>query len=1010
MTFDPARLSDPLFVSERRRDAHSDHRWFRDEEELSAGVSGFEQPLNGLWKFHYARNLDAVIPGFEQPGYDVSTWDDIPVPAHIQLEGYDRPQYVNVQYPWDGHEQLEPGEAPQLFNPVASYVTHFALDRPLEPGERVALDVKGAESAIAVWLNGSYIGFASDSFSPAEFDLTDALVPGENKLAAQVFKWSSGSWLEDQDFYRFSGIFRDVLLVRRPAVHVEDLHVTTTVDGAGAEIAVAVDLVGDGDIDGIVELEIEGLGALEAGDDGRYRIQLDEPRLWSPEDPHLYRLLVRVRSADGRLTEVIAQPVGVRRFAIEEGVLTLNGRRVVFFGVNRHEFGPQGRVMSREQTETDLRILKAAGVNAIRTSHYPNNSFFYELANEYGFLVIDEMNLETHGLWDRQRYLQAPVEDAIPGDRAEWQPAVQDRATSMFERDKNHASVVMWSCGNESLGGTVIRDVADYLRRVDDRPVHYEGVHWDPRYPETTDVTSRMYASVAEVEEYLRAHRDKPFILCEYAHSMGNSFGGVDRYIDLAFRDPLFQGGFIWDFADQAIAMSDRSGTPFFGYGGDAGEAPHDADFSANGIVFADRTPKPAMQEVAFLYQPLRVTVLPNAVEIENRLLFTSSGSFDATVTVRTAGQTLNEIGWETDVAPGATSRYPLSVAIPTEPGEYTIDVVFRWRAATRWAEPGDFVARGQGVVVVPGTPAARTAPRPELVEGIHNVGVHGAHFSVLFSRLHGGLVSYRYGTTGDGGRELLTSMPMPNFWHAPTSNERGWGGPFADGQWLLASRYARVAGEHLGTARVAIDDEAVTVSFRYELPTSTPSTCDVDYRVTGDGRIEITQSMELSPDLPDLPEFGMLLTSPADLHRLRWYGDGPAESHIDRRLGSRVDVYESDVTRELTPYLRPQEAGSRTGVRWATVTDDRGWGLRVEAADGMEFSALPWTPFEVENATHPNELPPIVRTVLRPALLRRGVGGDDSWGAQTLPEFRLPRAGRLVFRFTLQGIAEPAG
>jgi beta-galactosidase len=1003
VTFDPARLSDPLFVAENRRAAHSDHRWFRDEEELADGVSGYEQPLTGLWKFHFARNLDAVIPGFEQPGYDTSAWDDIPVPAHIQLQGYDLPQYVNVQYPWDGHEPLEPGEAPRRFNPVASYVTHFTLDRPLEPGERVALDVKGAESAIAVWLNGSYIGFASDSFSPAEFDLTDALVPGENKLAAQVFKWSSGSWLEDQDFYRFSGIFRDVLLVRRPSAHLEDLHVTTRIDDTRAEIVVAVDLLGDA----TVEAEIEGLGPLDAGDDGRYRIRLDEPRLWSPEDPHLYRLLVRVRGADERLSEVIAQSVGVRRFAIEDGVLSLNGRRVVFFGVNRHEFGLQGRVMSREQTEADLRLLRAAGVNSIRTSHYPNNTFFYELADEYGFLVVDEVNLETHGLWDRQRYLEAPIEDAIPGDRAEWQPAVQDRATSMFERDKNHASVVMWSCGNESLGGTVIRDVADYFRRVDDRPVHYEGVHWDPRFPETTDVVSRMYAPAAEIEEYLQTHRDKPFILCEYAHSMGNSFGGVDRYIDLAFRDPLFQGGFIWDFADQAIALRDHSGASYFGYGGDAGEAPHDADFSANGIVFADRTPKPAMQELAFLYQPLRIRVLPDAVEVENRLLFTPSGAFDATVTVRGTGQTLSEIEWATDVAPGTTVRYPLPVEIPSVPGEYTVDVVFRGRTATRWAEPGDLVARGQGVVVVAGTPAIRATPRPELIDGIHNVGVRGSQFSVLFSRLRGGLVSYRYGATADEGRELLTSIPMPNFWHAPTSNERGWGGPFLDGQWLLASRYARAAGEHLHTTRVSVDDDAVTVGFRYELPTSAPATCDVDYRVTGDGRIEVTQSMDLSPDLPDLPEYGMLLTTSADLHRLHWYGDGPAETYVDRRLGSRVDVYESDVRRELTPYLRPQEAGSRTGVRWATVTDDRGWGLRVEAADGMEFSALPWTPFEVENATHPHELPPVVRTVLRPALLRRGVGGDDSWGAQPLPEFRLPRSGRLVFRFTLQGIAE---
>jgi len=1004
VTFDPTRLSDPRFVAEHRRPAHSDHRWFRDERELATGVSGFEQSLSGTWRFHYAPNPDAVVPGFEQPGFDASGWDEIPVPGHIQLHGYDVPQYVNVQYPWDGREALEPGEAPRRFNPVASYRRTFTLDRPLEPGERVALDVRGAESAVAVWLNGRYVGFATDSFSPAEFDLTDALVPGENVLAAQVFKWSSASWLEDQDFYRFSGLFRDVVLLRRPAVHAEDLRVTTTLhDDGSAEVALVVRL----DDDGKASAELEGVGMLTPDDDGTLRIRVAEPRLWSPEDPHLYRLRVRVTDGAGAVTEVIAQPVGIRRFAIEDGVLKLNGRRVVFFGVNRHEFGLDGRVMTREQTEADLALLKRVGVNAIRTSHYPNNSFFYELADEYGFLVVDEVNLETHGLWDRLRYLEAGVEEAVPGDRDEWRPAIEDRARSVFERDKNHASVVIWSCGNESFGGTLIRDMADWFRRVDDRPVHYEGVDWDPRYPETTDIVSSMYTFAADVEEYLRTHRDKPYLLCEYAHSMGNSFGAVDRYVDLAFREPLFQGGFIWDFADQAVRLADRRGVPFFGYGGDAGESPHDGDFSGNGIVFADRTPKPALQEVAHLYAPLRVTVGRDAVEVESRLLFTRSSAFDAVATLRREGRPLAEAALATDIAPGETTRLALPVSVPAEPGEYTVDVEFRLREATRWAPAGHVVARGQGVVAIGDPAPARTAPRPELVDGIHNVGVRGPGFAVLFSRLNGGLVSYRSGGGPEGGRELLASMPMPNFWHAPTSNERGWGAPFEDGQWLLASRYARAAGERLRTARVTTDDAAITVGFRYELPTVPAAACDVDYRVTGDGRVEVTLGLDLVPGLPELPEFGMLLESSADLHRLRWYGDGPAETAVDRRLGARLDVFESDVERELTPYLRPQEAGSRTGVRWATVTDDDGFGLRFTALDGtMEFSALPWTPFEVENARHPHELPPVARTVLRPALMRRGVAGDDSWGARPHPEFRLPREGRLQFRFAFEGAA----
>jgi beta-galactosidase len=474
VSFDFTRVADPRLVSENRLPAHSDHRWFRDHAEAEAGRSGYEQLLNGTWKFHYAPSPSDTVAGFEAPGFDASAWDDIPVPAHIQLEGYDRPQYVNVQYPWDGREQVDPGQVPMRFNPVASYLRSFELERPLEPGETVSVVFEGAESAIAVWCNGRYIGYATDSFTPSEFDLTDALVPGENRLAAQVIKWSSGSWLEDQDMYRFSGLFRDVVLRRRPAAHAEDLRVTTSLadDFATGELRLAVALRGEA----MVSARLEGVGELVPAGDGSFALDVAAPRLWSPESPELYPLVVEVRDTAGTLPEVITQQVGFRRFAIEDGLIKLNGRRVVFNGVNRHEFGLQGRVMTRKQTEADLQALKRINVNAIRTSHYPNNSFFYELADRYGFLVIDEMNLETHGLWDRIRYLGASDEAAVPGDRPEWLPALLDRAASLLERDKNHASVVMWSCGNESFGGTNIRDVADWFRAHDIRPVHYEGV------------------------------------------------------------------------------------------------------------------------------------------------------------------------------------------------------------------------------------------------------------------------------------------------------------------------------------------------------------------------------------------------------------------------------------------------------------------------------------------------------------------------------------------------------
>ena len=994
MAFDIARIADPGFFAENRIPAHSDHRWFASTEEAAGGLSSFEQNLSGRWRFHYAPSPAELPDGWVEPGFDTAGWDEITVPGHLQLQGYGHPQYTNTQYPWDGHEQVLPGEVPQRFNPVGCYRTSFTLDQPLGPRERLSVSFHGAESAVACWLNGRYVGYGADSFTPSEFDLTEHLVDGENVLAAAVFRFTSGSWLEDQDFYRFSGLFRDVVLYRRPSVHVENLRITTVVadDLASATLTLRADLTGEGR----VRARLEGLGDLEPGDDGTLTLTLDRPRLWSAEDPYLYQLSIEVSGPEGELTEVIPQRVGVRRFGIEDGLLRLNGRRLVFNGVNRHEFGLNGRVMTREQTETDLRLCKANNINAVRTSHYPNNSFFYALCDEIGLYVIDEMNLETHGLWDRLRFENLDIEaEAVPGDKPEWLPVLLDRANNMFARDVNHPSILLWSCGNESFGGTDLLAVGDWFRAHDTRPVHYEGVFWDPRYPQTTDVVSQMYTPAATIEAFLAEHRDKPFVLCEYAHAMGNSFGAVDRYVDLAYREPLFQGGFIWDFADQAIALTDRHGTPFFGYGGDCGEAPTDYDFSANGLLYADHTPTPKLAEARYLYQPLRISITRAEITVENRYVFTDAESLDGLVTLARQGETLDEQPLNCSVAPGKTAMFALPVALPDEPGEYTVDVSFRLRDANSWGPAGHEVAWEQAVFEAPGAAPRRAAGRPRVVHGIHNIGAHGDGFGVLFSKLYGGLVSYRR-----GDRELLRDLPKPSFWHAPTANERGWGMPFENGQWLLASRYAKATG----FPEVVETDEAVEVRYTYLLPSVPAGQCDVTYMVEADGYVGVTVVLRPGEGLPDVPEFGMRFTADASLAHLRWYGEGPHECYVDRRGSARLGVHAARVDDQLTPYVRPQESGSHTGVRWAEVTDDNGVGLRFDCADGMEFSALPWTPYEIENARHPNDLPPVQHTVLRPALMRRGVGGDDSWGARTLPDFLLP-TGELTFSFGFRGI-----
>ncbi|GAA1389786.1 glycoside hydrolase family 2 TIM barrel-domain containing protein [Luteococcus peritonei] len=998
MNFDPRRLSDPTDFAENRMAAHSDHLWFATPEEASSGRSSFVGSLNGLWKFHHALNPGATLPGFEQPDLDDSGWQDIRVPAHIQLQGHGRAQYTNVQYPWDGHEQLEPGQAPTRHNPVASYRTRFVLDQPLAPGEQLSVVFHGAESALALWLNGAWVGYACDSFTPSKFDLTPHLREGENVLAAQVFTWCAASWIEDQDFFRFSGIFRDVELRRRPAVHVEDLRVRSELspDLARARVVLQTQLTGRGSI----RAQLEGVGELTAQPDGSLVIDVEDPRLWSPEQPHLYPLRIEVLDADGTTTEHLLQQVGIRRFAIEDGVLRLNGQRVVFRGVNRHDFGLQGRVISREQTEADIVLMKQNNINAVRTSHYPNNSCFYELCDRYGLMVIDEMNLEAHGLWDRLLREGLDDEQAVPGSLPQWREALLDRAESLVQRDKNHPSVVIWSVGNESYGGTNLLAVADRFRELDDRPVHYEGVHHDPRLPQTTDIASQMYTPAADVEAYLREHRDKPFILCEYAHAMGNSFGAVDKYLDLAEREELFQGGFIWDFADQAVLLPDGQGGSFLGYGGDSEEAPHDGDFCGNGIVFADRSPSPKLAEVKALYAALRIDVEADGFTVTNRYLQTPSSAFDCLVTTLREGHDVASTTVATDVAPGSTAHHPLP-PLPTEPGEYAVTVCFRLREATDWAPAGHEVAFGQGVFRVGECPAPAVLPAPEVVRGIHNIGVRGRHFEALFSSLHGGLVSYRW-----SGQEMLRGMPRPNFWHAPTSNERGWQMGFENAVWQGASQHALpLPGPE--NPELSTDAAGVTLRYSYRLPTSPESSCTLTYRVTGEGRVEVL--LECAPDasLPDMPEFGLLLCTRPEFSRLDWYGEGPDESHVDRRSGVRLGLWQGDVATQLTPYLRPQEAGNHTGVRWASVTDRTGRGLRLDctAEGGMEFSALPWTPAEVENAAHHHELPRSRRTVLRPALRRRGIGGDDSWQARTHPEHLLPRGERLAFRLSFTGI-----
>lgn len=1032
--FDYGKVKDPRFFRENRLDAHSDHIFFRDGNEAKTGVSSFRHSLNGLWKFAYAPNYKSALKDFEKEGFDCKGWADIRVPAHIQMEGYDRPQYANVQYPWDGWQDAEPGQIPERFNPVASYVKYFDLSEEWEDwkdlkGQPVFISFQGVESAMALWCNGNYVGYSEDTFTPSEFELTPYLKEGENKLAVQVFKWSSGSWCEDQDFFRFSGIFRDVYLYTVPKVHIRDITVQTLLNDSFDRADLVVDLTATcpGKVkaglwreersfrfDPAYKVNVgqvtDSRKLTEVSADLMLKdhliIPVDRPLLWSAEEPNLYRLVLEIYDEADLLQEVIPLDVGFRRFEISEGIMKLNGRRIVFKGVNRHEFSSRtGRAVSEEELWQDLVTMKQNNINAIRTCHYPNDSRIYRLCDRLGLYMIDECNLESHGSWSAALAGLIPMEDIVPGNRPEWHDAMLDRVESMYRRDKNHPAILIWSCGNEAFGGRNIFDMSQFLRTHDKgRVIHYEGIFHDRSYPDTSDIESQMYPSAASIEEWLKKDRSKPFICCEYTHAMGNSCGAMHKYTDLTDREPLYQGGFIWDYVDQSIYKKDRYGREFQAYGGDFDDRPCDYNFSGNGIVYGgDRTPSPKMQEVKYNYQNISVEVYEDSFKVVNKNLFTSTDAYDCFVRLERDGKAVEERQLCTAVEPGGTGKVELPFSLPERPGEYGVTVSFRLRQDTPWARAGHEVAFGQGVfrkecgVYIADRPIRRTGSL-EVIRGKNNLGVRGKEFEALFSN-GGGLVSYRY-----GGRELLKTVPKPNFWRAPVDNDCGNHMMQRCGQWKLAGMYAGSYGVEGRNPEIREEQGTIVIDYRYRMPTNPISQCDLRYKVYGDGTVEMTLSMDPVKELGDIPEFGMMFKLDADFCNLEWYGNGPEETYADRKHGAKLGIYRNKVADNLARYMVPQECGNKTEVRFAKVTDEKGRGL-LFAGDRMSFSALPWTPHELENAAHAYELPPVHYTVVRAALAQMGVGGDDSWGAPVHAEYLLPTDRRLEFTFCLKGI-----
>ncbi len=1008
--FDYSMVKNPEYFKDGCVSAHSSHSYYGSLAQAEAGEENFRYSLNGIWKFHYAKNYQSAIPGFEKEDYCCRSWDDIRVPAHIQMEGWDAPQYANVQYPWEGKEQIQPGEIPKAFNPVASYVKYFEVPESMKD-QRVFLSFQGAESGLAVWLNGSFVGYSEDSFTPSEFELTPYLKSGENKLAAQVFKWTSSSWCEDQDFFRFSGIYRDVYLYTVPQVHVWDLRVRTLLDDTftHADLELVLKAEGRGKAKITLFDQEETVASCEADLDGDETVcvmKVDQPRLWSAEDPYLYQILIEVSDENGEITEVIPQHTGFRRFEMKNSLMMLNGKRIVFKGVNRHEFSSlTGRQVNREDVIKDIITMKQNNINAIRTCHYPDDVMIYDLCDEYGLYLIAENNLESHGSWDTVKEGSGEYDGVVPCDKPEWLAMMLDRVNSMYQRDKNHPAILIWSCGNESFGGKDIYEMSRFYKDNDPtRLVHYEGLFHDRRYNDTSDMESQMYPSVESIKAFLEKDRSKPFICCEYTHAMGNSCGAMHKYTDLTDTEPLYQGGFIWDYIDQSIDKKDRYGNTYQAYGGDFDDHPCDYNFSGNGIVYGQhRDPSPKMQEVKFNYQNISAEVTEEFVTVINKNLFVNTDAFDCVVTLKKDGKPVKKAALETHTAPLSRDVYDLPIPVQTLPGEYTVTVSFQLKEDTLWAARGHEVAFGEYTYQVSGTEETHKGTL-QVIDSIHNLGVKGDNFEVMFSYLNGGLVSYRF-----GGTEMIKMIPKPNFWRAPTDNDDGNLMPMRYAQWKIASMYAShktPAGAYPGSSPIEkeITDQYVKISFTYYLPTAPASQCRLSYTVCGDGYIETQLHYDPVEGLGDMPEFGVMFKLDADYDQVSWYGMGPEETYEDRCLGAKLGIYRNEVRDNMAKYLNPQECGNKIGVRWACVTDKKGRGMRF-TGDRMNFSALPYTPHELENARHEFELPAVHYTVVRVSKQQMGVGGDDSWGARTHEEYLLPSGKEMDFVFGFQGI-----
>jgi len=1016
-------------------------------------TSPFVRSLNGDWKFHWSRDVTARIEGFEAPAFDDSAWKTIRVPSNVEIEGYGVPIYTNINYPW--HEITPPLIPARVDNAVSSYRRTFTVPADWS-GREIHLTFNGVNSFFTAWLNGKQLGFSKDSRTPATFRLTPYLKTGDNVLAVEVIRWCDGSYLEDQDFWRLSGIFRDVTLWSASPLHVRDFTVRTPLDAqyrdATLDLSVELEnLNSDAQPAKLSARLLDPSGkevfkiaraAPTVSPKGTATVSLSQrvadPLKWSAETPHLYTLELTLAAENGQVLEVIPWKVGFRSSETKNGQFLINGKPVLVRGVNRHEWDPDlGQVVTRERMIQDIRLMKQNNINAVRSSHYPNVPEWYALCDEYGLYIVDEANIESHA---QMSFANATGATAL-ADEPTWIGAHLDRTQRMYQRDKNHASIVIWSLGNESHFGEAFRQTYRWLKDRDvSRPVQYEA-HTSG---EVTDILCPMYPGVQSMINYSALPREKPFIMCEYAHAMGNSTGDIWAYWKPIYDGaPHLQGGFIWDWVDQglrtpvpasrqieqienarALPLDPKLGT-FFAYGGTFGPpgTATDGNFCANGLVNADRVPHPGLAEVKKVYQPIQMRAGDLA---RGKIVLTNWADFQNAEDWLTPhwrlmadGKTLQEgVLKNLTLAPRETKEItvPLKAFEPAAGTEYFLEISFVLKAATPWADLGHEVAwaqftlpSGKAVAVSP----AADGPALALEKTPASIIVKGTGFTAAFDGKSGLLASLKTGDT-----ELLEKPLAPNFWRAPVDNDRGnrmtetevknsWNPP--PGLWRHAGETwtaTRIDVRKAGRSRVVVEVEGEVT-----LAKNMVATERIVWTVlgTGDVLVETHFRPAAARMSPEMPRYGLQTMLRAGFDRLAWYGKGPQETYWDRQ-DARVGRYQGSVAEQAFPYIKPQETGNKEGVRWLTLTDAQGRGLLAVGDPLLSANALHHTTEDLFCATqqenfYPYQLPERKTVTLDLDLQQRGLGGDNSWGALPHEEFRLT-AWPVNFSFRLRVLA----